>query len=192
MASFSGFFREAAGPGWALVGDAGHFKDPSPGQGISDALRQSERLAEVIVAAGGRHEETDAALARWWRWRDRDAAQMHWFASDLGGAGPVPVVFTELLRGLSREPDGLSRAVDVFNHRVAPRELLTPRRLATAAAHAVAGGSPPRSVLREVRDVAAREVQRRWRDRRPLFADEEPVPETDPVAVGCTARRKGS
>jgi 2-polyprenyl-6-methoxyphenol hydroxylase-like FAD-dependent oxidoreductase len=184
MASFSGFFREAAGPGWALVGDAGHFKDPSPGQGISDALRQSERLAEVIVAAGGRHEETDAALARWWRWRDRDAAQMHWFASDLGGAGPVPVVFTELLRGLSREPDGLSRAVDVFNHRVAPRELLTPRRLATAAAHAVAGGSPPRSVLREVRDVTAREVQRRWRDRRPLFADEEPVPEADPAAVG--------
>jgi hypothetical protein len=28
-----------------------------------------------------------------------------------------------------------------------------------------------------------REVQRRWRDRRPLFADGEPVPETDPAAV---------
>jgi 2-polyprenyl-6-methoxyphenol hydroxylase-like FAD-dependent oxidoreductase len=183
MASFSGFFRESAGPGWALVGDAGHFKDPSPGQGISDALRQSERLAEVIVAAGGRPVETDAALAEWWRWRDRDAAQMHWFAADLGGAGPVPVVFTEILRGLAREPDGLSRAVDVFNHRVAPRELLTPRRLASAATRAVAGGCSPRAVLREVRDVATREVQRRWRDRRPRFADEDPVPETDPAAV---------
>ena len=126
MASFSGFFRQSAGPGWALVGDAGHFKDPSPGPGIADALRRSERLAEVIVGAGGRAAETDAALDRWWRWRDRDAAQMHWFAADLGGAGPVPLLFTEILRGLSREPDGLSRAVDVFNHRVAPRELLTP------------------------------------------------------------------
>ena len=183
MASFSGFFRESAGPGWALVGDAGHFKDPSPGQGIADALRQSERLAEAIVGAGGRPAETDAALTRWWRWRDRDAAQMHWFAADLGGGGPVPIVFTELLRGLSREPDGLSRAVDVFNHRVRPRDLLTPRRLATAAARAVAGGHPPRVVFREVRDVMTREVQRRWRDRRPLFADGEPVPETDPAAV---------
>ena len=181
MASFSGFFRESAGPGWVLVGDAGHFKDPSPGQGISDALRQSERLAEIVAANHGRPAETDAALTRWWRWRDRDAAQMHWFAADLGGAGPVPVVFTELLRGLAREPDGLSRAVDVFNHRVAPRELLTPRRLATAAARAVAGGRPPRAVLREVGDVMTREVQRRWRERRPRFAEEEPVPETDPA-----------
>ena len=184
MASFNGFFRESAGPGWALVGDAGHFKDPSPGQGIADALRQSERLAEAIVGAGGRLPETDAALDRWWRWRDRDAAQMHWFAADLGGAGPVPLVFTEILRGLSREPDGLSRAVDVFNHRVAPRELLTPRRLTTAAVRAVTGGSRPGAVLREVRDVMTREVQRRWRDRRPLFATEEPVPETDPAEVG--------
>ena len=184
MASFSGFFRESAGPGWALVGDAGHFKDPSPGQGISDALRQSERLAEAIVGARGRPRETDAALARWWRWRDRDAAEMHWFASDLGGAGPVPIVFTEIVRGLSREPDGLRRAVDVFNHRVRPREVLTPRRLASAAPRAVAGGRPPRAVLREVRDVTTREVRRRWRNAHPLFADESPVPETDPAAVG--------
>ncbi len=78
----------------------------------------------------------------------------------------------------------MSRAVDVFNHRVAPRELLTPRRLTTAAVRAVAGGSGPGAVFGEVRDVTVREVQRRWRDRRPLFADEEPVPETDPAAVG--------
>ncbi len=183
MASFSGFFRESAGPGWALVGDAGHFKDPSPGQGIADALRQSERLADAIVAARGRREDTDAALARWWRWRDRDAAEMHWFASDLGGGGPVPVVFTELVRGLSEERDGLRRAVDVFNHRVRPRELLTPRRLVAAAARAVARGHPRRAVLREVRDVTAREMRRRWRNVHPLYADDSPVPETDPAAV---------
>ena len=28
MANWHGYFREAAGPGWALLGDAGHFKDP--------------------------------------------------------------------------------------------------------------------------------------------------------------------
>jgi hypothetical protein len=48
----------------------------------------------------------------------------------------------------------------------------------------VTGGSPARTVFREVRDVMTREVQRRWRDRRPRFADEEPVPESDPAAVG--------
>ena len=45
MPGFQGFFRQSAGPGWVLVGDAGHFKDTTSGQGISDALRQAERLA---------------------------------------------------------------------------------------------------------------------------------------------------
>ena len=45
MSRWHGFFRESAGPGWVLVGDAGHFKDPTPGQGISDALRQAVELA---------------------------------------------------------------------------------------------------------------------------------------------------
>ena len=40
-----GFFRAAAGPGWALVGDAGHFKHPTTGQGIGDALAQAEHVA---------------------------------------------------------------------------------------------------------------------------------------------------
>ena len=36
-----GYFRQAHGPGWALVGDAGYFKDPITAHGISDALRDA-------------------------------------------------------------------------------------------------------------------------------------------------------
>lgn len=76
MGRWTGFFREAAGPGWALVGDAGHFKDPTPGQGIADALRQAEKMASAI--AGGWEEDAalDAALREWWKWRDEDAWEM--------------------------------------------------------------------------------------------------------------------
>ncbi len=185
MASFSGFFRESAGPGWALVGDAGHFKDPSPGQGISDALRQGERLAAAVVGAGGTVSATDAATAGWWRWRDRDAAGMHWFAHDLGGAGTVPVVLDGIVRGLGDEPDGLRRAIDVLNHRVEPSELLTPRRLFAAAGAALASRRhPPTVVLDEVRTVVANDLRRRWRNRVPLYADASPVPASDPAAEG--------
>jgi 2-polyprenyl-6-methoxyphenol hydroxylase-like FAD-dependent oxidoreductase len=40
-----GFLREAWGPGWALVGDAGYFKDPLTAHGMTDALRDAELLA---------------------------------------------------------------------------------------------------------------------------------------------------
>jgi len=184
ISSFSGFFRESSGPGWVLVGDAGHFKDPAPGQGISDALRQGEALAAAIVDAGGAVAATDEATTRWWRWRDRDAAGMHWFAHDFGAAGPVPIVFEGILRGLGEEPEGLRRAVDVINHRVLPSELLTPRRALVAASRAITSREhPPGPVLAEVRELAGREIRRRWRNRYPLYASTSPVPEADPATA---------
>jgi flavin-dependent dehydrogenase len=46
----TGYLREAAGPGWALVGDAGYFKDPITAHGITDALRDAQILARVVTA----------------------------------------------------------------------------------------------------------------------------------------------
>lgn len=59
FAGIPGYFRQSAGPGWALVGDAGYFKDPLTAHGITDALRDAELLARA--AATGR----DAELRRY-------------------------------------------------------------------------------------------------------------------------------
>jgi 2-polyprenyl-6-methoxyphenol hydroxylase-like FAD-dependent oxidoreductase len=48
-----GFLRRSAGPGWALVGDAGYFKDPLTAHGMTDALRDAEVLARVFLQRGG-------------------------------------------------------------------------------------------------------------------------------------------
>jgi len=45
-----GVIRRATGPGWALVGDAGYFKDPATAHGITDALRDAELLARAVIA----------------------------------------------------------------------------------------------------------------------------------------------
>lgn len=46
-----GHIRQAHGPGWALVGDAGYFKDPITAHGISDAFRDAQLLADAALAA---------------------------------------------------------------------------------------------------------------------------------------------
>lgn len=43
-----GYYRKPFGPGWALVGDAGYFRDPITTSGISDAFRDAELLARAI------------------------------------------------------------------------------------------------------------------------------------------------
>jgi flavin-dependent dehydrogenase len=44
----AGHLRESHGAGWALVGDAGYFKDPITAHGISDSLRDAELLSRAI------------------------------------------------------------------------------------------------------------------------------------------------
>jgi flavin-dependent dehydrogenase len=56
------FFRAACGPGWALVGDAGHHKDSITARGITDAIVQAELLVARIVGNVADPERLDAAL----------------------------------------------------------------------------------------------------------------------------------
>lgn len=171
MVTYPAFFRESAGPGWVLVGDAGHVKDPTPGQGISDALRQVERLAPEIVAGLGGTKTLDSALAKWWRWRDADAAEMHWFATDLGAAGPLPGPVEGAMEALAGRPGAVADMVNVFNHRVAPSAVLTPARILAATWRALAQGERSRlGVLRETRDLVFEDRRRRRRNRHPVFA----------------------
>jgi flavin-dependent dehydrogenase len=44
--------KRAYGPGWALVGDAGYFKDPLTAHGITDAFRDAELLARSLLETG--------------------------------------------------------------------------------------------------------------------------------------------
>ena len=56
-----GWIRRPYGPGWALVGDAGYFKDPSTAHGIADALRDAHLLARAVDdGLAGRRPMTEA------------------------------------------------------------------------------------------------------------------------------------
>ena len=62
MAEIPNFFREPFGPGWALVGDAGHHKDPLVARGISDAWRDGHLLAEAVISGWEDEERMHDAL----------------------------------------------------------------------------------------------------------------------------------
>lgn len=70
-AGVPGHVRQAWGPGWALVGDAGYFKDPITAHGMTDALRDAELLADQILAISGGQVPEATALATYQSTRDR-------------------------------------------------------------------------------------------------------------------------
>ena len=71
------WLRRPYGPGWALVGDAGCWKDPLSTHGITAALHDAELLATAVVAGAASQRTTRIALAGYQAQRDRVARQMH-------------------------------------------------------------------------------------------------------------------
>jgi menaquinone-9 beta-reductase len=136
FAKWHGYFRESAGPGWVLVGDAGHFKDFSPGQGISDALRQARQLADDIEHGLG-VDDLDGAMQRWWRWRDDDAYEMYWYAARMGAPGAATPWANSLLKEIAASPDATLAFMQVLNHELAPSKLYTPALALRATARAI-------------------------------------------------------
>src|SRR3712207_7510563 len=78
------FFRRSTGSGWALAGDAGHFKDPVTAQGIRDALRFGRLLGEMAAPVLDDPAQLDRALAAWERNRDLECLEMYQWTNLLG------------------------------------------------------------------------------------------------------------
>lgn len=116
-----GFYRTAAGPGWALVGDAGHFKHPGTAQGIGDAIEQAIFVADAV-------SRSDPELAGYEAWRDeRSAEQYDWSFT----WGRFPQAEHEpIYRGWATDPQAGQDLRDTFSRTVQPSELMTPERLA--------------------------------------------------------------
>jgi 2-polyprenyl-6-methoxyphenol hydroxylase-like FAD-dependent oxidoreductase len=74
-----GMMRQSHGRGWALVGDAGYFKDPITAHGISDALRDSELLARAVIRG------TEQALADYQATRDELSNTLFEITDEIAG-----------------------------------------------------------------------------------------------------------
>jgi 2-polyprenyl-6-methoxyphenol hydroxylase-like FAD-dependent oxidoreductase len=161
MSRWHGFFRRSAGPGWVLVGDAGHFKDPTPGQGISDAFRQAAQLAPAIeqaLSGGG----ADQVLRRWWEWRDQDAWEMYWFAHDMGSPGPTRPVMAEIQGRIAADEGLTENLIRVLNHDLSPSRLVPLPHVLRAIAVALRRHTGQRAnVIRESVDLARQQMRQR-------------------------------
>jgi flavin-dependent dehydrogenase len=89
-ADLANFFRTPYGPGWALVGDAGYHKDPVTAQGITDAFRDAELLAEAVDAGFSGRIPMEDRLADYERCRNAAAMPAYKEACQAASFAPIP------------------------------------------------------------------------------------------------------
>lgn len=123
MATIPNFFRRATGPGWALVGDAGCHKDPIAAQGISDAFRDADLLADALHAGLSGAEPLDEALTRFASRRDQEAFPWFRWTQGLGKLEELAPPARALLEGIGADPQLADRYCGVTAETVHPDDL---------------------------------------------------------------------
>ncbi len=126
-----GFFRKPTGPGWALVGDASHFKHPGTAQGIADAVEQAIYIAEALSGSS-------PGLASYESWRD-DRSSEHYDWSFSWGRFPHAEAGEKLWQGWAEDPEAGQDLRDSFSRLKEPSEVITKERLARWFADPVRG-----------------------------------------------------
>jgi flavin-dependent dehydrogenase len=132
-AAVPGFFRRPYGPGWALVGDAGHLKDPCTAQGITDAWQQAELLSGAVHAALAGDRTMDAALADFQRARDAAALPRYEFAFQTALMQPPTAEQAALFASLADDPAGTERFFGLFSGSTSVGDFFGPSAGAAAA-----------------------------------------------------------
>lgn len=95
------YIRRSAGPGYALVGDAGSFTDPLSAHGRTDALRDAELLAREVIASFGSEQHIDDGLERYQANRDRLSVPLFDIVDRIASQQWGQTEIARLLRGLS-------------------------------------------------------------------------------------------
>ncbi len=111
FAGLPGYLRHSWGPGWALVGDAGSWKDPISAHGLTDALRDAELLARAIVASAA-GDLTDAeAFTTYQATRDRLTLPLLIAADTIGSYAwtdaEIPELLMEMSSSMAAEVDAI-------------------------------------------------------------------------------------
>jgi len=147
------YFRRSTGPGWALPGDSGHFKDPITAQGIRDALRFGRLLGEALDDVDlGDPAALDSALAAWETRRDGECLETYTWTSQVARADPVSPLDVASYRYFSH-PDRAHELLDLHSRVLRPSEVLTPRRAILVAARALRMPGRRATLSRIVRDI---------------------------------------
>lgn len=128
-ADLQNFYRRPFGSGWALVGDAGYHKDPITAQGITDAFRDAELLANAIDAGFSGRAPLDDALASYEQQRNQATGPLYDLTCQFATLQPPAPEMQQLLGALRTNQEQTNRFLGVIGGTVAIPEFFAPDNL---------------------------------------------------------------
>jgi flavin-dependent dehydrogenase len=139
-------YRQSAGSGWALAGDAGHHKDPSTGMGISDAFLSAELLAEAISSCIDDPAALDNALATYQTRRDGHTANSFELTLRAARVAGISPRLADFYRAAARQQTTVTDVFAVLAGATTASDLYSSQQMASVVASA-SSGSPHHAAM---------------------------------------------
>jgi flavin-dependent dehydrogenase len=129
-AELPNFYRTPSGPGWALVGDAGYHKDPITAQGITDAFRDAELVAEAVAIGLSGQRPMEDALAAYERRRNEASLPLFELTCQFAAPQPPPPEQQRLFAALRHDQAQADRFLGTVAGTVPVPAFFAPENLA--------------------------------------------------------------
>jgi flavin-dependent dehydrogenase len=127
-------YRRAGGPGWVLVGDAVHYKDPGDGQGMYDALLGARILDQALGRWLADERSWEQMVAEYER--ELHAQTHDMFVETISRlrkelySEPPPLIIKTLIRWAMTDPIYQQRFVNYIGRAIPPKGWNSPRVMA--------------------------------------------------------------
>jgi flavin-dependent dehydrogenase len=119
------YFRKPYGEGWALIGDAGFFKDPINGHGINDAFRDAALVANAVDDGFSGRVPIHQALAAYQQERDSKSKPLYDFTLELASMKPPAPEQIMMFQALGRSQAAADNFLGVMAGIVPIKEFLS-------------------------------------------------------------------
>jgi len=143
IAGVPGYYRKPYGRGWALVGDAGHCKDPMTAQGISDSFLDAERLVEALDAGLSGRGVLEELLSVHEAARNERVGPMYEFTNEIATLEPPPPTLQRLFLALRDDPPATNAFLAAISGATPLREFMSEENLARIFGRRRAGTAAP-------------------------------------------------
>lgn len=123
------FFRKPYGDGWALIGDAGFFKDPINGHGINDAFRDAALVSDAVDDGFSGRVPLQQALAGYQQKRDAESKPLYDFTLELASMKPPAPEQIMMFQALGKSQAAADNFLGVMAGIVPLKQFLSPKNI---------------------------------------------------------------
>ncbi|MCM3568071.1 NAD(P)/FAD-dependent oxidoreductase [Neobacillus mesonae] len=122
LIGYENYWYQGMGKGWALAGDAVCFKDPAMAQGIHDAIRGAQILADTLIKNNWPAIQWEKAAEEYQQSLEKEFMVRFYMGCELSKNEPITVQQDAVNKMIAAHPSAVEKFLGIYNYANEPSD----------------------------------------------------------------------